>query len=101
MLSVVTGCGFSDWVRNPFGDDEDPRAPAELMDIASEITINRNWRIDAANNTRRDNALIHLFAALKRRNDEAINTTNPDHSTTLPSDIVRKYDSNSELLCKK
>jgi outer membrane protein assembly factor BamB len=49
MLSVVTGCGFSDWVRNPFGDDEDPRAPAELLDVVSETTINRNWRINVGN----------------------------------------------------
>ena len=49
MLSVVTGCGFSDWVRNPFGDDEDPRAPAELLDVVSETAINRNWRINVGN----------------------------------------------------
>ena len=50
MLSVVTACGFSDWVSNPFGDDdEDPRAPAELMDVVSETTINRNWRINVGN----------------------------------------------------
>ena len=49
IFSMITGCGFSDWVRNPFGDDEDPRAPAELLDVVSEININRNWRINVGN----------------------------------------------------
>ena len=49
ILSVATGCGLTDWVRNPFGEDEDPRAPAELLDVVSDITINRNWRINVGN----------------------------------------------------
>ena len=49
ILSAETGCGLTDWVRNPFGEDEDPRAPAELLDVGSDITINRNWRINVGN----------------------------------------------------
>ncbi len=49
ILSAATGCGLTDWVRNPFGEDEDPRAPAELLDVVSDITINRNWRINVGN----------------------------------------------------
>ena len=49
ILSAETGCGLTDWVRNPFGEDEDPRAPAELLDVVSDITINRNWRINVGN----------------------------------------------------
>ena len=49
ILSAATGCGLTDWVRNPFGEDEDPRAPAELLDVGSDITINRNWRINVGN----------------------------------------------------
>ena len=49
ILGAATGCGLTDWVRNPFGEDEDPRAPAELLDVGSDITINRNWRINVGN----------------------------------------------------
>ena len=49
ILSAATGCGLTDWIRNPFGEDEDPRAPAELLDVGSDITINRNWRINVGN----------------------------------------------------
>ena len=49
ILSAATGCGLTDWIRNPFGEDEDPRAPAELLDVVSDITINRNWRINVGN----------------------------------------------------
>ena len=49
IFSAATGCGLTDWVRNPFGGDEDPTAPAELLDVVSDITINRNWRINVGN----------------------------------------------------
>ena len=85
MLSVVTGCGFSDWVRNPFGDDEDPRAPAELLDVVSETTINRNWRINVGNgqgdNYKKLTPVVDggfVFAASDDGEIMAVNTINGD-----------------------
>ena len=85
MLSVVTGCGFSDWVRNPFGDDEDPRAPAELLDVVSETTINRNWRINVGNgqgdNYKKLTPVVDggfVFAASDDGEIIAVNTINGD-----------------------
>ncbi len=85
ILSVINSCGISDWVRNPFGDDEDPRAPAELMDIASEITINRNWRIDVGNgqgdNFKKLTPVLDggfVFAASDDGEILAVNSTNGD-----------------------
>ena len=85
ILSVINSCGISDWVRNPFGDDEDPRAPAELMDIASEITINRNWRIDVGNgqgdNFKKLTPVVDggfVFAASDDGEILAVNSTNGD-----------------------
>ena len=85
LLSVVTGCGFSDWVRNPFGDDEDPRAPAELLDVVSETTINRNWRINVGNgqgdNYKKLTPVVDggfVFAASDDGEIIAVNTINGD-----------------------
>ena len=85
MLSVVTGCGFSDWVRNPFGDDEDPMAPAELLDVVSETTINRNWRINVGNgqgdNYKKLTPVVDggfVFAASDDGEIIAVNTINGD-----------------------
>ena len=85
MLSVVTGCGFSDWVRNPFGDDEDPTAPAELLDVVSETTINRNWRINVGNgqgdNYKKLTPVVDggfVFAASDDGEIIAVNTINGD-----------------------
>jgi len=85
MLSVVTGCGFSDWVRNPFGDDEDPRAPAELLDVVSETAINRNWRINVGNgqgdNYKKLTPVVDggfVFAASDDGEIIAVNTINGD-----------------------
>ena len=85
ILSVVTGCGFSDWVRNPFGDDEDPRAPAELLDVVSETTINRNWRINVGNgqgdNYKKLTPVVDggfVFAASDDGEIIAVNTINGD-----------------------
>lgn len=85
MLSVVTGCGFSDWVRNPFGDDEDPRAPAELLDVVSETAINRNWRINVGNgqgdNYKKLTPVVDggfVFAASDDGEVIAVNTINGD-----------------------
>ena len=50
MLLVLTGCAnISSWVSNPFGEDDNPRAPAELEDIQTEVTISRDWRINIGN----------------------------------------------------
>ena len=50
MLLVLNGCAnISSWVRNPFGEDDNPRAPAELEDIQTEVTISRDWRINIGN----------------------------------------------------
>ena len=85
MLSVVTGCGFSDWVRNPFGDDEDPRAPADLLDVVSETTINRNWSINVGNgqgdNYKKLTPVVDggfVFAASDDGEIIAVNTINGD-----------------------
>ena len=85
ILSVVTGCGFSDWVRNPFGDDEDPRAPAELLDVISETTINRNWRVNVGNgqgdNYKKLTPVVDggfVFAASDDGEIIAVNTINGD-----------------------
>jgi len=85
VLSVMNSCGISEWVRNPFGDDEDPRAPAELTDIASEITINRNWRIDVGNgqgdNFKKLTPVVDggfVFAASDDGEVLAVNSTNGD-----------------------
>ncbi|MBD21584.1 MAG: outer membrane protein assembly factor BamB [Rhodospirillaceae bacterium] len=85
VLSVMNSCGISEWVRNPFGDDEDPRAPAELTDIASEITINRNWRIDVGNgqgdNFKKLTPVVDggfVFAASDDGELLAVNSTNGD-----------------------
>ena len=85
MLSVVTGCGFSDRVRNPFGDDEDPRAPAELLDVVSETAINRNWRINVGNgqgdNYKKLTPVVDggfVFAASDDGEIIAVNTINGD-----------------------
>ena len=85
ILSVVTGCGFSDWVRNPFGDDEDPRAPAELLDVVSETTIDRNWRINVGNgqgdNYKKLTPVVDggfVFAASDDGEIIAVNTINGD-----------------------
>ena len=85
ILSVVTGCGFSDWVRNPFGDDEDPRAPAELLDVVSETAINRNWRINVGNgqgdNYKKLTPVVDggfVFAASDDGEIIAVNTINGD-----------------------
>lgn len=85
ILSAVTGCGFSDWVRNPFGDDEDPRAPAELLDVVSETVINRNWRINVGNgqgdNYKKLTPVVDggfVFAASDDGEIIAVNTINGD-----------------------
>ena len=85
MLSVVTGCGFSDWVRNPFGDDEAPRAPADLLDVVSETTINRNWSINVGNgqgdNYKKLTPVVDggfVFAASDDGEIIAVNTINGD-----------------------
>ena len=85
ILSVVTGCGFSDWVRNPFGDDEDPRAPAEVLDVVSETTVNRDWRINVGNgqgdNYKKLTPVVDggfVFAASDDGEVIAVNTINGD-----------------------
>ncbi len=85
VLSAMNGCGMTDWISNPFGDDEDPRAPAELLDIASEITFNRNWRINVGNgqgdNFKKLTPVVDggfVFAASDDGEIIAVNSTNGD-----------------------
>ena len=85
ILSVINSCGISDWVRNPFGEDEDPRAPAELLDVVSETTINRNWRINVGNgqgdNYKKLTPVVDggfVFAASDDGEIIAVNTINGD-----------------------
>ena len=85
MLCVVTGCGLTDWVRNPFGEDDDPRAPAELLDVVSDITINRNWRVNVGNgqgdNYKKLTPVVDggfVFAASDDGEILAVNNTNGD-----------------------
>ncbi|MDG2139999.1 MAG: outer membrane protein assembly factor BamB [Gammaproteobacteria bacterium] len=37
------------WITNPFGDDDDATMPAELVDIQSEVSIDREWTVNVGN----------------------------------------------------
>ena len=37
------------WITNPFGDDDDATMPAELLDIESEVNIDREWTVNIGN----------------------------------------------------
>ena len=37
------------WITNPFGDDGDATMPAELLDIESEVNIDREWTVNIGN----------------------------------------------------
>ena len=55
FLSVVIIFSFSacssmpGWITNPFGDDDDATMPAELLDIESEVNIDREWTVNIGN----------------------------------------------------
>ena len=86
MLLVLNGCAnISSWVRNPFGEDDNPRAPAELEDIQTEVTINRDWRINIGNGQgdsfKKLTPVVDggfVFAASDDGDVVAVNSTNGD-----------------------
>ena len=86
MLLVLTGCAnISSWVRNPFGEDDNPRAPAELEDIQTEVTISRDWRINIGNGQgdsfKKLTPVVDggfVFAASDDGDVVAVNSTNGD-----------------------
>ncbi|MDG2421318.1 MAG: outer membrane protein assembly factor BamB [Gammaproteobacteria bacterium] len=49
LLSFSACSSVSNLVRNPFGADDDPTAPNELLDIQAEVSINREWSINVGN----------------------------------------------------
>ena len=86
MLLLLTGCAnISSWVRNPFGEDDNPRAPAELEDIQTEVTISRDWRINIGNGQgdsfKKLTPVVDggfVFAASDDGDVVAVNSTNGD-----------------------
>ena len=86
MLLVLNGCAnISSWVRNPFGEDDNPRAPAELEDIQTEVTISRDWRINIGNGQgdsfKKLTPIVDggfVFAASDDGDVVAVNSTNGD-----------------------
>ena len=86
MLLVLNGCAnISSWVRNPFGEDDNPRAPAELEDIQAEVTISRDWRINIGNGQgdsfKKLTPVVDggfVFAASDDGDVVAVNSTNGD-----------------------
>ena len=86
MLLVLNGCAnISSWVRNPFGEDDNPRAPAELEDIQTEVTISRDWRINIGNGQgdsfKKLTPVVDggfVFAASDDGDVVAVNSTNGD-----------------------
>ena len=86
ILLVLNGCAnISNWVRNPFGEDDNPRAPAELEDIQTEVTISRDWRINIGNGQgdsfKKLTPVVDggfVFAASDDGDVVAVNSTNGD-----------------------
>ena len=86
MVLVLNGCAnISSWVRNPFGEDDNPRAPAELEDIQTEVTISRDWRINIGNGQgdsfKKLTPVVDggfVFAASDDGDVVAVNSTNGD-----------------------
>ena len=86
ILLVLNGCAnISSWVRNPFGEDDNPRAPAELEDIQTEVTISRDWRINIGNGQgdsfKKLTPIVDggfVFAASDDGDVVAVNSTNGD-----------------------
>ena len=86
MLLVLNGCAnISSWVSNPFGEDDNPRAPAELEDIQTEVTISRDWRINIGNGQgdsfKKLTPIVDggfVFAASDDGDVVAVNSTNGD-----------------------
>ena len=86
ILLVLNGCAnISSWVRNPFGEDDNPRAPAELEDIQTEVTISRDWRINIGNGQgdsfKKLTPVVDggfVFAASDDGDVVAVNSTNGD-----------------------
>ena len=86
ILLVLNGCAnISSWVSNPFGEDDNPRAPAELEDIQTEVTISRDWRINIGNGQgdsfKKLTPIVDggfVFAASDDGDVVAVNSTNGD-----------------------
>ena len=86
ILLVLNGCAnISSWVSNPFGEDDNPRAPAELEDIQTEVTISRDWRINIGNGQggsfKKLTPVVDggfVFAASDDGDVVAVNSTNGD-----------------------
>ena len=86
ILLVLNSCAnISSWVRNPFGEDDNPRAPAELEDIQTEVTISRDWRINIGNGQgdsfKKLTPVVDggfVFAASDDGDVVAVNSTNGD-----------------------
>ena len=86
MVLVLNGCAnISSWVSNPFGEDDNPRAPAELEDIQTEVTISRDWRINIGNGQggsfKKLTPVVDggfVFAASDDGDVVAVNSTNGD-----------------------
>ena len=73
------------WITNPFGDDDDATMPAELLDIESEVNIDREWTVNIGNGqgdtyTRITPILDEGFVFAASENGEvvAINSINGD-----------------------
>ena len=49
LLSFSSCSSLPSWISNPFGDDDDATAPADLLDIQSEVNIDREWTVNVGN----------------------------------------------------
>ena len=73
------------WITNPFGDDDDATMPAELLDIESEVNIDREWTVNIGNGQGDTYTKItpildegFVFAASENGEVVAINSINGD-----------------------
>lgn len=49
IFSFSSCSSMPGWITNPFGDDDDATMPAELLDIESEVNIDREWTVNIGN----------------------------------------------------
>lgn len=85
LLSFSSCSSLPSWISNPFGDDDDATAPADLLDIQSEVNIDREWTVNVGNGQGDNYTKItpivdggFIFVASENGEVVAINSINGD-----------------------
>ena len=85
IFSFSSCSSMPGWITNPFGDDDDATMPAELLDIESEVNIDREWTVNIGNGQGDTYTKItpildegFVFAASENGEVVAINSINGD-----------------------